>query len=168
MSDETSMSRREAAAALAVGALAVAAASPAEAKPEKTMSPGLKALMMAHNKAFDNHDLKGVLATMSPHAVLMGTGPGELWVGHAEISEAYKHFFGDFDKGGQKIQDLWWDEKMGSDLASLMAMTKVTMTAKGKANDVGINMSMVAEKQKNGSWLIRNMHFSNRTGKAQE
>lgn len=167
MLDESPISRRQAAAA-ALGALAVGvAATSADAKPSSANTPALKALMAAHNKAFNNQDLNGVLATMTKHAVLMGTGSGELWVGHAEIGGAYKHFFEDFDKGAQKIQDLWWDEKVEGSLASLMVVSKVTMTKGGKSADVGINTSVLAEKQANGSWLIRNLHYSNRTGKVE-
>lgn len=166
MFDETPMTRRQAAVATAAGALAVAAmSSAAEAKAQGPHTSALKALLAAHNTAFTNHDLKGVLATMTPHAVLMGTGPGELWVGTAELANAYQHFFKDFEKGAQKFQELWYDEKLGGDLASLMVVFKVTMTQGGKSNDVGINMSVLAEKRGNG-WMIRNLHFSNLSGRS--
>lgn len=165
MHDETPMSRRQAVGAAALGALALAVPTLAEAKPKGPETDAIKALLAAHNKALTNHDLKGVLATMAPHAVLMGNGSGELWVGHAEISEAYKHFFADFEKGSQKIQDMWYDEKMGGDLASLMVVSKVTMTSGGKSSEVGMNTSILCEK-KAGGWIIRNLHYSNAIGKA--
>ena len=60
-----------------------------------------------------NHDLKGVLANMTPKAAIMGTGPGEIWSGPDEIKAAYEHFFQNFDKGHHKFdyqfKSVGWD-----------------------------------------------------------
>ena len=37
----------------------------------------IRALLKAHDKAMTNHDLKGVMATLTERAAIMGTGPGE-------------------------------------------------------------------------------------------
>src|SRR4051794_37076290 len=61
----------------------------------------IRAVLKAHDDAMTNHNLEGVLAVLSPKAVIMGTGPGEVWSGAEEIKDAYKHFFEGFDKGEQ-------------------------------------------------------------------
>lgn len=157
------LSRREATlAALGAVALAVPAMSlPAEAGPRDSVE-ALKALLKAHDDAFTAHNLQGVLATLSPRCALMGTGPGELWVGHKEIGEAYTQFFKDFDPGKQSFEMLWHDGNMGPMGAWLMVKTKVTMTKGAAKSEFGLNVSIACEKHA-GKWLIRGMHFSNLT-----
>src|SRR6478752_1055577 len=101
------MNRRE---SLMTGLAAVAAVatlnSPAQAQ-EKGDNPQLdaiRALLKAHDDAMTNHDLKGVMATLADKASIMGSGPGEMWVGPEEIKDAYEHFFQGFDKGQQDFE----------------------------------------------------------------
>ena len=86
--NERPMNRREAiiagvagvAAAVAVPPVAKAEASPAE-HPE--VEP-IRALLRAHDKAFTNQDLNGVMTRFAAKAAIMGTGPGEIWSGPDE------------------------------------------------------------------------------------
>jgi hypothetical protein len=54
----------------------------------------IRALLKAHDDAMTNHDLDGVMKCLTKKAAIMGTGPGEVWVGPEEIKVAYEHFFG--------------------------------------------------------------------------
>lgn len=155
------LSRREAALA-AVGLATLAL--PVAAKDNEDSVASLRALLKAHDKAFTAQDLDGVMATFHPDAVVMGTGHGELWIGHDELKIAYEQMFKDFDKGKQSIESLWHDGGVGPEGAWLMSLCNVK-TSKGKdSNEFGINISMTCV-HKDGKWLIRALHVSNPTGK---
>ena len=94
--------------ALAMAAPAAQAEDPKETNPEVEK---IRALLKAHDEAMTNHDLKGVMACLTEKAAIMGTGPGEIWVGSDEIKVAYEHFFEGFDKGQQDFQ---YQFKIGS------------------------------------------------------
>ena len=87
------MNRREAIIAGVVGiSAAVAAAPTADAQTSKEANPDLdkiRALLQAHDEAFTNHDLNGVMACFTEKAAIMGSGPGEIWSGPDEIKVAY-------------------------------------------------------------------------------
>lgn len=160
MSDMPFMNRRQAAGAALLGALAAAVPALAEAKPAQSAMEPIAALLHAHNKAFTAQDLRGVLATMTSNAVLMGTSPGELWAGQGEISDAYRHFFLDFDSGRQRFENLWWDGGVTGNTAWLMAVSKVTMLKGASKREFGLNVSLTCARE-GGRWLIRSLHFSN-------
>jgi ketosteroid isomerase-like protein len=102
------MNRREAIVAGVAGiAVAVAAPPIANAETSSAEEPeveSIRALLRAHDEAFTNQDLKGVMTCFAPKAAIMGTGPGEVWSGPDEIKVAYQHFFEGFDKGEQKFE----------------------------------------------------------------
>jgi uncharacterized protein (TIGR02246 family) len=155
------LTRREAVlAAVGAAALAVPAAAKKDDDKKNDSTKALRALLKAHNEAFTSHDLDGVLATLAPDCAIMGTGPGELWVGHEEIKEAYSHFFEDFDKGQQQFESLWHHGNVGDNGAWLMTVSKVTLEKGSKEDEFGLNLSLTCE-QKKGKWLIQAMHFSN-------
>lgn len=123
----------------------------------------IKAVLKAHDAAMTNQDLDGILAVMASKAVIMGSGPGEVWSGPAEIKDAYTHFFADFDKGQQ---DFSYNVKFGglsADMGWLMASGEV----KGKKDDkefaFPLNISLTVAKA-GGKWQIVAMHFSTLTG----
>lgn len=146
----------------AVGA-AVALSTPAEADDKKAELTKVHALLKAHDDAMTNHDLNGVMATFAPKAVLMGTGPGELWATPDQIKEAYKHFFEGFDKGQQ---DFTYHERkgdLGSEMGYLFTSGEIKGKKDGKAFAFPINLSVTVSKAA-GSWKIAAMHFSNLVG----
>ena len=102
------MNRREAVIAAMAGLAATAAVAPsADAETSEGTNPDLdqiRALLRAHDQAFTNQDLDGVIACLTEKAAIMGTGPGEIWSGPDEIKVAYQHFFEGFDKGEQKFE----------------------------------------------------------------
>lgn len=170
MPEHTTLTRRAVMAA-AVGATAFAAAAQAEAqtKPAAPTNPDLeklKELLDSYHKAFAAQDLAGVLKRFAPDAVLIGTGPGEIWGGPEEIGKAYTNFFQVFDKGKQSAERLFVDGNIIGGMAWLVAMTKMTITKGNKTSEFGLNSSLVFERQ-GPDWQIRIMHFSNITpGKA--
>ncbi len=124
-------------------------------------------LLDKHDQAVNEKDMDALLALYAPEdtTVLMGTGPGEKWVGKEEIRDAYKHFFQDFDKGSHTRDCFWKTGASKGDVAWLSAICRMSDSIKGKKREYGLNVSAVLERQ-NGAWLIRSMHFSNLTGGA--
>ena len=109
-----------------------------------------------------NHDLEGVLATMAANAVIMGSGPGEVWASTADIKEAYGHFFEDFDKGAQ---DFTYHVRFGglsAEMGWLMASGEVKGKKGGKEHAFPLNISLAVAK-KGGKWQIASMHYSTLT-----
>ncbi len=123
----------------------------------------LKAVLESYETAFSAHDAAGVLKVFAPNAIVVGTGPGEIWGGAEEIGEAYKHLFALFDQGKQKFEPLFRDGHVLGDMAWLMSMSKVSFTKGTQVTEFGLNSSVVFEKI-GGKWLVRAMHFSNLTG----
>lgn len=119
----------------------------------------IRALLKAHDEAMTNHDLEGVLATLTEKAAIMGTGPGEIWSGKEEIKDAYEHFFQNFDKGQQDFEYHFRIGGVDADLGWLMASGNVTGKKDGKDFSYPLNISMTVTKQ-GGKWLISSMHFS--------
>lgn len=62
---------------------------------ESRVKAAVKALVKQHNKALGEQNLKGVMETYASaqNVVLMGTGPGETYVGDEAIRGAYVQFF---------------------------------------------------------------------------
>ncbi len=119
----------------------------------------IRAVLKAHDDAMTNHNIEGVLAVLAPKAVIIGTGPGEIWSGPEEIKEAYKNFFADFDKGQQ---DFAYHVKFGelsAEMGWLMASGEVTGKKDGKSFAFPMNISLTASKA-TGEWKIASMHFS--------
>jgi ketosteroid isomerase-like protein len=160
------MNRRNSIIAGLAGIAAVTKLTPSVQAEEKAANPELddvRALLKAHDEAMSGHDLKAVLATMSEKAAIMGTGPGEIWSGHAEIKDAYEHFFQDFDKGSQKFEYQFKIGGLGSDMGWLMASGNINGKKNGKAVEMPMNISATVAKV-GGKWLFASMHFSTLTG----
>ena len=162
----TYMNRRD---SITTGLAAIAAVatldSSAQAQ-DKADNPALepiRALLKAHDDAMTNHDLKGVMATLSEKASIMGTGPGEMWVGPEEIKDAYEHFFQGYDKGQQEFEYKFKHGGLGSDMGWLMASGNIKAKKDGKAILFPLNVSLTVAKA-GGQWKIASMHFSTLTG----
>lgn len=121
----------------------------------------VKALMEKHNLALNAHDLKGVMDTYSnhPNVVLMGTGPGEVYVGDDAIGGAYSQFFSRFEPKTLSFKT----ELLAFGLRGNLAWFAVTTTLEGMVNqekrERSFNMSGTVEKVK-GKWRIVSLHFS--------
>lgn len=166
MPDHMTLTRREVMAFTAgAAAFAATALADAQTKPATPVNPDLeklKALLDSHGKAFSAHDLPGVLKHFAPDAILIGTGPGEIWGGPEEIGKAYTNFFQVFDKGKQSADRLFVDGNIIGGMAWLVAMSKMTVTKGGKTSEFGLNSSLVFERQ-GDEWQIKVLHISNIT-----
>ncbi|HSI15808.1 MAG TPA: nuclear transport factor 2 family protein [Chthoniobacter sp.] len=140
-----------------------ATASAADAKAENPELEAVHALLKAHDEAMTNHDLKGVMATLAEKASIMGSGPGEMWIGPEEIKDAYEHFFQGFDKGEQAFEYKFKVGGLSSDMGWLMASGNIKAKKAGKAFEFPINVSLTVAKA-GGQWKIAAMHFSTLTG----
>jgi uncharacterized protein (TIGR02246 family) len=163
------MNRREAMiAGIALAAASVAAVPSAAAESAQEENPELdqvRTLLRAHDEAFTNHDMEGVLASYTEKAAIMGSGPGEIWSGPDEIKAAYQHFFEIFDKGEQKFEYQFRIGKLGSEMGWMMTAGNVNGKKEGKEFTFPLNLSLTVEKNE-GKWLITAMHFSTLTGGA--
>lgn len=125
---------------------------------------GLRDAFAAHEQAFNAHDLNGVVALFAPgdKTVVMGTGPGEQWIGSERISDAYRHFFADFDSGTLQRDCPWVLADVGGDIGWISATCNYTDSLKGKQRNYALNVSAVLQRL-DGAWKLRAMHFSNPT-----
>jgi len=166
-----SNSRRQMMFGGAVAALAAAMPVLAENKPaggapegkgSKWSIDALKELHDSYFKAFSAHDVDGVLALFAPNAIILGTGPGEIWGGSEEIGEAHRHFFEAFDAGKQEAEVLFRSGNIMGGMAWVTSVSKVRFTKETGVTEFGLNKLVVFERT-GGKWLIRAMHFSNLT-----
>ena len=152
------MNRRTLLAASAAGLSAAAAAQSAQAEDNPDLAK-IRDLLGAHDKAMTAHDLDGVLSSFADDAIVMGTGPGEMWAGKEELKDAYGHFFMVFDKGEQ---DFEYNHRQGS-LSAEMGWLMTSGTVKGKKDgkDFAYPLNVSLTVAKSGSdWKIAAMHFS--------
>jgi uncharacterized protein (TIGR02246 family) len=163
MLESSVLHRRELVLGAALGGIAAAVPAFAQGKGDAESVEALKVVLDAYQKAFSAHDLPGLLKLFAPDAITIGTGPGEIWGGTAELTEAYKNFFALFDPGKQKFEPVFRDGHVLGDMAWLASMSKVSLAKGAKTTEFGLNMSVVFEKI-GGRWLIRLMHLSNVTG----
>lgn len=121
----------------------------------------VKALVEQHNKAFSAHDIKGVMEMYAsrPDVVLMGTGPGEVYVGDEAIGGAYDQFFNRFDANTLTFKYDWGPAASRGNFAWFAVSTTIEGTLKNEKKERVLNMSGTLEKVK-GKWRIVSMHFS--------
>jgi uncharacterized protein (TIGR02246 family) len=129
------------------------------------IDPEIMDMLRRHDQALSEQDLATVMATYAPEGtiVLMGTGPGERWVGKEEIEDAYMHFFQDFDPGSLRTECTWHSLDTQGTISWLMIMCHFTDYLKNQKRDYALNISAVLEKQED-QWYFRTFHFSNLTG----
>jgi uncharacterized protein (TIGR02246 family) len=160
------MTRKEAIITGVAGVSALAVLSRAvgaeESKARDAEVDKIRALLKAHDEAFTNHDLNGVMECLTEKAAIMGTGPGEIWVGPEEIKGAYEHFFEGFDKGEQKFEYQFKIGDVGTNMGWLMASGNVTGKKDGKEIAFPLNLSLTVVKD-DDKWKIAAMHFSTLT-----
>ena len=121
----------------------------------------VKAVMEQHNKALNAQDLKGVMTLYAsdPNTVLMGTGPGEAYVGDEAIGGAYNQLFTRFEANTLSFKYDW----ITAGSKGNIAWFAVTITMEGTVNkekkERAFNMSGTLLKEK-GKWRILGLHFS--------
>lgn len=151
--------------ALATGIVAGAAQAQDAQSAENTPQEAVDALWQNQHKALDAHDIEGVMGTFadSNDIMLMGTGPGEHWVGKEEIKEAFSHFMKNFDPHTQEIQ---CGEGAGTSKENVAWLTAVCdfKNKKGEeSHHYVLNISAVLVK-KDDAWRFHTMHYSQLLG----
>ena len=157
MSDSSTLTRRATVGAAAVGALALAASSVAQAD-DSSIAPLLKVLR-AHDYAYMQHDVKGVLATMTENVFLLGSGTAEIWKGRKEVATAYEHFFKDFDKGPETFEAIFHEGAISGNIGYFTAALRVNTMKGSKKKQFPLNLSVAFAKVKE-SWFITGLHYS--------
>lgn len=150
--------------ALATGITAGTVQAAADQPPAEAVKEAIKALWQDQHKALDAHDVDGVLATYADRddIMLMGTGPGEHWVGKTEIKDAYTHFMEGFDARTMEVK---CGEGAGSsqgDVVWLTAVCHFTDKQNDQPRQFVTNLSAVVLKQ-GDAWRFHTMHFSHLT-----
>jgi ketosteroid isomerase-like protein len=140
--------------------LALAFPCPVKGEDPKIMSE-VKTLLEQHNKAFNAHDLKGVMTLYSsdPNSVLMGTGPNESYVGDEAIGGAYNQFFSKFDADTLSFKYDWIAAVSKGNFAWFAVTTTVEGVAGNEKGERVFNMSGALLKE-GSKWRIAGMHFS--------
>ena len=120
-----------------------------------------KTVMEQHNKAFNEHDLKSIMTLYSqdPDTVLMGTGPGETYLGEEGISGAYNQFFNKFKADTLSFKYDWIAAGSKGDMAWFAVTTTMTAAVNTEQKEIAFNMSGLLQKQKS-KWRIVSLHFS--------
>jgi uncharacterized protein (TIGR02246 family) len=129
---------------------------------QDALAPQIMALLQKHDDALNRHDLEGVVEIFAPgeEAVLMGTGPNELWQGVQQIKTAYSRIFRDFDEGTMTRQCIWKNGGIRGDLGWVAASCKFSDSKQGKSREYEVNITGVLEKQQ-GRWYFASLHVSN-------
>jgi uncharacterized protein (TIGR02246 family) len=133
--------------------------------PDGALKAAVKQVWQSQHKALDAHDIEGVMATFanSDDIMLMGTGPGEHWVGREEIKDAYAHFMENFDAHSMEVQ---CGEGAGTSRGDVVWLTGVCQFSDQQGDQTRqyqMNLSAVLVKQ--GDHLrFHTAHFSQLMG----
>ena len=124
-------------------------------------------LLQQHDDALNQHDLDAVMNVFAPSAntVVLGTGPGERWLGKDEIRAAYTEIFKDFDKGTSTRACDWKTGEVVGATAWIASMCKFSDSKGGQKREYELNVSGVLRKI-SGKWYFQSLHYSNLTGSA--
>src|SRR5262245_13706849 len=118
-------------------------------------------MLKSHDDAMNQHNLDGVLALFSsnPKTVVIGTGPGEKFMGQQEIRAAYTEIFKDFDKGTLTHSCYWKDGRAIGTVAWGAFMCKFSDSKGEKKREYELNVTAVVEK-KGDKWQFVMVHYS--------
>lgn len=128
------------------------------AEPDAGFEKEIKGFVLKYREAFKEKDIDAVMAMYADDAVLMGTGPGERFVGKEEIKNAYIEYFKTFDK--EEYTMTWSKVGKQGDVVWATGMTQFTSYYKNKKNEFALNWTTVLVKQ-DGAWKIVHRHISN-------
>ena len=124
----------------------------------------VKEAIQKHDEALNKQDLAALMDTYAANAdiVLMGTGPGEVWVGKQNIEETYKHFFKDFKAGSLKHDCPWSMSDQKDNVAWLAVSCQMQDVGKKGKRSYVLNLSAMLIKEQ-AEWKFQMMHFSQLT-----
>lgn len=114
-------------------------------------------------RAFAARDLEACLAAFVPgkDTVMLGTGPGERWVGLDEIRAAHKEMFKAFEK--ESFEPTWRVVTQKGKVAWVASEVRVTDTVAGHEKEFTMHISSVWVLRKD-RWQVVLLHYSNLTG----
>lgn len=152
----------------ALVAMCIGTGSIQAASIDQSLIDAVRDLWQSQYKALDAHDTDAVMATYadSDDIMLMGTGPGEHYVGKAEVKDAYAHFMEGFDAHTMESQ---CGEGAGSTEGNVVWFTAVcnfTDQQGSKARHYTTNLSAVVVKR-DDALRFHTLHFSHLTGDQQ-
>jgi len=149
---------------LVVLLLALGVSQAGQADPQA--EAGIKKLIDSYQAAMEKQDLAGIMKCYAdgPDTVVMGTGPGELYVGKESIENAYRGFFSNYVNEKDKIT--WMKNGINGNAAWIVGTSLITQTQKKGTNEFEMNWSAVLEKQ-GDQWKIVALHFSHLTSPAE-
>ena len=146
-------------------ALTIAGVPVGAQQPDPKMIAEIQEMLDRHDRALNEKNLDALMATFSPapNVVVMGTGPGERWVGQAEIRAAYSEIFKDFDAGTVQVTTTWKTGSIDGNVAWLAAQCHCVQFLKNAKRDYSLNVSALLVKRGSG-WQFQMLHMSNTTG----
>jgi ketosteroid isomerase-like protein len=126
----------------------------------KTMAE-VKTVIEQHNQALNAQDFKDLMTMYSsdPRAVLMGTGPGEAYVGEEGISGAFNQIFNRFKADSLSFKYDWVAAGSKGKTAWFAVTTTITGMVNNEQKERAFNMSGLLQREQ-GKWRIVSMHFS--------
>ena len=121
----------------------------------------VKSVIEQHNLALNAQNIKGIMSIYSSDqsAVLMGTGPGEAYVGEEGLSGAYNQIFNRFKADTLSFKYDWVATGSKGDVAWFAVTTTMSGAVNNEQKERAFNMSGLLQKEK-GKWRIVSMHFS--------
>lgn len=130
-------------------------------KGQSKLDADVRALLEQHDKALSAQDLKGIMDTFAsaPNIVLMGTGPGEAYVGEEAIGSAYNQFFTRFKANTLHFKYDWISVGSKDNVAWFAVTVTVQAMVDKEKRERAFNISGTLEKMK-GEWRFLGMHFS--------
>jgi uncharacterized protein (TIGR02246 family) len=142
--------------------LCLALVSPSLAKEgDSKIMAEVQAVVEQHNKALNAQDLKGLMITYAsdPNTVLMGTGPGEVYVGDEAIEGAYRQFFTRFEANTVSFKNDWISVGSMGNVVWFALTSTLEGTVNKEKKERAFNMSGTLRKEK-GQWRFVILHFS--------
>lgn len=125
----------------------------------------IKEVIDRHDKALAEKNMDALMETFAagPNTVVLGTGPGERWVGAEEIRGAYTEIFKNYDAGTLQITNTWRSGASEGNVAWIAGQAHCVEYLKNEKREYGLNVTATFVKR-DAKWQIVSLHMSNPTG----
>lgn len=128
------------------------------AEKDAVLEKEIKDFVQKYQRAFQEKDIDAIMAMYATDAVLIGTGPGERFVGEEEIRGAYHEYFKAFDR--EEYTLTWHKAGTLGDVVWAAGMSHINSYFKNKKREFALNWTLVLVKQ-DGTWKFVQRHISN-------
>ncbi|MBK6316899.1 MAG: DUF3225 domain-containing protein [Blastocatellia bacterium] len=134
-------------------------------EPDPKTVAEIKEVVDRHDKALSEKNLTALMETFvaGPNTVVLGTGPGERWVGPDEIRAAYTEMFKNYDAGTLQVTTTWKTGAAEGNVAWIAAQAQCVEYLKNEKREYGLNVTATLVKR-GAKWQIVSLHMSNPTG----